>query len=57
MSEDDAISELLSLSVGDREEAHVEADNILLEFLRKNGHESLADAYVDVRAAIGFWYA
>lgn len=35
------------------EEAHIEADNILVEFLRENGYTELADTYENIPK----WYA
>ncbi len=39
----------------DRETYHVEADAILVEFLRKNGFNSVADQYEEMSS--DFWYA
>lgn len=39
------------------ERAHVDADNILLEFLRGQGFREVVDAYEKARSSVGFWYA
>lgn len=57
MTEEDAVCKMYKLSEGDPEAAHGEADDILIEFLKANGHEMLADAFEDQCNRIGFWYA
>lgn len=41
----------------DSEDAHVEADKILLEALRAAGAGPIADAWESAQKEIGFWYA
>ena len=57
MTKDEAVTMLKCLDEGDNERAHAEADEILLEFLRTNGYEEIADAFEDAADRITFWYA
>lgn len=58
MTSDQAIFLLNELKKSvDKEDAHGQADKILLEFLRSNGHEEVAKTYEKVRDKVGFWYA
>lgn len=57
MTKDDAIKLLLAIDGGDREEAHVSADEILIKFLMTNGHREVAEAWIDTKERVGFWYA
>ena len=57
MTELEAIKKLNELSSGDPEVSHTQADDIVLEFLRSNGHHELVDAWEEAEARIGFWYA
>lgn len=58
MNEHEAIKNLEALKgCGDAEVAHSLADKILLEFLRDNGAEDVAQAFEEVREEVGFWYA
>ncbi len=55
--ENDPIYKLDQINT-DTEAAHVKADEVLLEWLRNNGHEDIADAYDRVEDRCGgFWYA
>ena len=41
----------------DNKAAHGEADDILLNELRRAGIEDVADAYDRAQSGVGFWYA
>ena len=41
----------------DNEWIHINADEVLVEFLKTNGFRKIADAYEDVQNDIDFWYA
>lgn len=57
MNADQAITLLASIDLNDAEQAHIEADEVLLRFLDTNGHLDIAEAYRRVREhAAGFWY-
>lgn len=56
MTPEQAIEQLKNLSESDPEEAHQEADSILLEVLKSNGLEGVANAFADAKSRIGFWY-
>jgi hypothetical protein len=56
MSKDEAIANLDAL-LKDVEKSHVEADAILLQFLRDNGCEDVANAWARAEDRLGFWYA
>ena len=51
------IGKLNSLDDGDKESAHWNADDILLEALNRAGYQDIAKAWLDARDRIGFWYA
>lgn len=58
MKKTDAIAQLSKISCGDIEQAHIDADAILLIFLEDNGHQDLTNAFKEVNARCGgFWYA
>lgn len=58
MYKEDVIAELNAIPPHDRESAHAQADEALLQFLDSNGYQDVADAWRDVeRRAKGFWYA
>ena len=59
ISDSDAVRRLQELTVedGDSEYAHAEADAVLIEYLRSLGHHGVADAWVECRDRVGFWYA
>ncbi len=58
MTEDEAIQKLDAIEGGDQENAHGEADDVLLAFLKANGFMRLAQAWHDVDDRCGgFWYA
>ncbi len=42
---------------GDPECAHIDAEGVLLQFIRDIGYPEVADAYNDVYTNVGFWYA
>lgn len=52
-----SIKALQTLDPRDPEVAHAEAEDVLLNYLRKTGDADLADAFVRARDSIGFWYA
>jgi hypothetical protein len=42
----------------DHEVAHIKADEILLEYMRSQGHTAVVDAYVELKSYVGgFQYA
>jgi hypothetical protein len=57
MTPSEAIEALKALDGRDKEENHIEADQILLETLWANGLSDVADAYVAARLRIKFYYA
>ena len=53
-----AVDALAAVPVDDRESAHIEADKILLTFVKEIGHIEVYEAYRAAKAATGgFWYA
>lgn len=56
MTPDQAITRLESISLDDTEQAHIEADRLLLQFLETHGHLEVANAYRRVREQAGFRY-
>jgi hypothetical protein len=57
MTEQEAIATLNAIPRRDAEHAHAAADQLLVDFLRSNGHAALADAYDAFQEDVGFWYA
>jgi hypothetical protein len=57
MTEQEAITTLNAIPRNYQEHAHAAADELLLDFLRANGHAALADAYTEFKEDVGFWYA
>ena len=57
MTEDDAIKALQALTREDQELSHLDADNIVVDFLRSNGYPALAGMFETTRDRVGFWYA
>lgn len=53
----DVASALYSLSSGDPEIAHGEADALLLKALGILGAHGVVECYIGARERIGFWYA
>ena len=51
-----AVAELDRL-YGDPEGDHLDAEEILLMFLREIGHGEIADAFKNAKSRCGFWYA
>lgn len=41
----------------DKEVAHKNADQVLLDFLWENGHQDIVNAFEEARTAINFHYA
>lgn len=57
MTQEEAIKELDAINA-DKEMAHVEADAVLIQFLRDNGFADVADAWTNCEERHnGFWYA
>lgn len=56
MTADQAITLLASIDLNDAEQAHIEADRLLLQFLETNGYLVVANAYRRVREQAGFRY-
>ncbi len=58
-TKEQVIEELNAMSTedSDPEMAHADADRLLLQFLRDNGHPEIAEAFNGARDRIGFWYA
>lgn len=57
MTKEQAVFALDGLEPGDNEAQHGNAERILLDFLRNNGHTAVADAFERARDRIEFWYA
>lgn len=57
MTAAEAIERLNSLSGGDPEDDHGEADRVLLQVLRSHGLANVADAWESACDRVGFWYA
>jgi len=56
--EKDTINMLESLKDDTPHEAHVDADAILIQFLRDIGYEDVADAWERLEENVGgFWYS
>lgn len=57
----EALGQLVNKKYGrgwDKESIHIEADKVLLNFLIANGHDEVAEAYLDLENHVeGFWYA
>lgn len=41
----------------DQEAAHIQAEDVVLEFLRDIGYGAVADGFDNVRDRNGFWYS
>ena len=52
-----AITRLNEMQAGDNEAQHGEADMILIEILRRWGHDKLADAWEQADSRVRFWYS
>ena len=58
MTPEQAIKRLKAMPAhGDSESLHGEAEDILLDFLRSQGHSEVANAFEEARDRVGFWYA
>ena len=57
MTEQEAIDKLNALPGKNAEYDHIDADQIIADFLRGVGYAALADAYEQTRDRVGFWYA
>lgn len=53
----ETIDSLNALSNRDKELAHSDSDDLMLEALRLAGWNDVAEAYDAARDRIGFWYA
>ncbi len=49
------IQKLNEVDESDPEEAHIQADSLILEFLKLNGFEDVAQAYEDVVNRCAWW--
>lgn len=56
MTKDDAIARLDSLTAEDREQAHIDADDCLCEFLKSLGYGEVADAFELAQRRVDFCY-
>ena len=56
LTEEQAVDALDSLPMDDPEFSHLEAEVILCAFLRFQGYDDLAMAYVEARNRCGWWY-
>lgn len=59
MSKDEAIRKLNAIERYDREGAHIDADNIIVDYLSSLGGDAkeVAEAYNAARNRVGFWFA
>ncbi len=57
MTDEQAIEMIRACNSGDTERDHLDADGILLMYLRARGHEKVAQAYWETRQAGDWWYA
>lgn len=56
LSEDQAIDALDNLPLDDPEYSHVEGEAILCAFLRAEGYDEVAAAYIEARIRCGWYY-
>jgi hypothetical protein len=54
---EEAIQQLNTIGGSDSEMAHIEADSVLLNYLRQTGSAELADAYDALKEKTAFYYA
>ena len=57
MTSEEAVNKLEQLNRRDSEQAHIDADDILVEFLANQGFGAVADAFSKAQDDIGFCYA
>jgi hypothetical protein len=57
MTKEEIIERLNALTDDDPEAAHNEADRLLIHALILAGMADVAEAYMDARDRVGFWYA
>ena len=57
MNKTEALKELEECKDMDNPDGHIRADEILVEFLKDNGHAEIADKYKSLAKYIEFWYA
>jgi hypothetical protein len=57
MTHEDVLQALETMQAGDNEAVHYAADDLLLNFLRSEGYNDIAEAYERARDRVGFWYA
>jgi len=53
----EAIKQLEALESGDPERAHIEAEDIICNYLKEIGATEIVEAYDEARERVGFWYA
>jgi len=56
MTKTEAVKRLNAINGKNSEEAHEEADDILLQYLMFNGGHEVAHAFMDKRQEVTFWY-
>lgn len=54
---DEVITRLNAVTGADQEDAHIEADRLLLDALLLLGGSEVVSAYQAARERVGFWYA
>lgn len=52
-----AIFDLASIDSFDAESAHIDADEVILNYLRRTGAVAVANAYENLKAKAGFYFA
>ena len=57
MTEEEAVLMMREIKITDPEQAHLEADDILLTFLEEHGYTWLVESYQAARKVTPFWYA
>lgn len=58
LTKDMAVQLLDALTDGDPESAHIDAEEILMKFLRATDEgEAVANAFERAQERVGFWYA
>jgi len=57
MDKKEVIKRLNDLTSDDPEVSHGRADDLLLDFLKENGHQDLAQAWDSACDRCGFWFA
>lgn len=60
MTQEQAVLELEKIGRGGctcSEQGHIQADRVLLQFLRDNGFAQVVDAWDAAEERLGFWYS